>query len=434
MPRLLNLYEMARPRGEAMWAVLDWAAQQPGRFTRADMLAQYQKAGGGSGSVGGLWIALKKHVAEPGEPTSVEKPIRTVQAGSRGRGGAGFYEWGLSGPLRAPQPPKAPRTGDSPTGDILDRIEAKIGRDALKMAMARWRRMGNLHAIAADIKATIPASLRMDALHAATEHLVDSGKASTAEVDDAEAEVDQGASQATPFTPPKPKAAVQKQAPTPEPDDDEDMGDGWRKVGDDVPDDFFHGDDDDEPAAPVKKKAEPEPVTANDDDDDDMGDGWRKVDDEPAKEAEPKSDPEPEGDAEEKPDDEMSDDEYDAWVKAQEDEEGYDGNYTGVDQPEYPVFLPDPDDEGDKYENAMFRLVNETEIDEHNPIWEKLKDAKDAVDAHTIIKKSEIPPTLQRSALLVAKAIFANTGRDWDSGKKLESRSLRSLFSRSIIG
>ena len=75
----------------------------------------------------------------------------------------------------------------------------------------------------------------------------------------------------------------------------------------------------------------------------------------------------------------------------------------------------------------MFELVDQGDLREDNPLWAKLKAAKDSIDAHRIIKSSGLPHGLHKYALIVARAIFSNTGRDFDSGKRNESR-LTSLY------
>jgi hypothetical protein len=392
MTRLSNLYrikEMARTHGAvagggpAIHGMLDWASQQEGEFTIKDMLQAYIDAGGQSISVPGFTIMAKKYTALPGEAPSPQKPIVMTKQGSRGRGNPGMYAWGLDGPLRA-APEKKPVSKD-PLFQTKTNLEDKIGVKAYRDALARWKRLGDLNKISADIKGTIPARYQMDALHIAATMLHSPDDA----VDDAEHEIQAS----TPFPTPKPKAVQPVHTPKPKATqaNDAEGGDGESDdVGfdDDIPADFFHSlaDDDEEGETPETDST--------------------PADDTPEKEPEPQ----PDDGEDETPTDEPDD-------SAKKD----------YDDREYPIYLPDPDEDGDRYENAMFRIVDESEIDEHDPIWEKLKNAKDGVEAHSIIKGSNIPSNLHRSALLVAKAIFENTGRDWETGKKNESR-LASLY------
>lgn len=392
MRPLSKIYEMARTRGEAMWAVLDWAAQQTGDFTMKDLYKVFQQAGGES-TIQQFHSMVK--VAKPWKDdqgkygVSAQRPFVFSKRGSRGKGGAALLQWGLDGPLRAPQQRQPSLAGDdSPIGDIYDKLEDKLGRDALKAALQRWRRMTSVNQIATDIRSTVPARYQMDAIQIGTEHLVSSGKADEEDVEDAEAQLSPAAKAqaepgmpATPFSPPKPRAqqpAAKKAAPTPAPPDD---------------------DDDEAELAAM---------------------GFRKVDG-PANEPD-REEPGDEGPGE--------DDATDAAFSGDDipadffDDDDGGGEARGTE--DYPAYLPDPDPDGDKFEYAMSRLVDEGNLDADDPLWEKLKTAKNDVDAQQIIRKSNLPTGLQRSALIVAKAIFDNTGRDWETGKKMgESRLMR---------
>lgn len=369
--------EMARTRGEAVWAVLDWASQQTGDFTINDMYKVFVANGGGS-TIQQFHTIIGHLTAKPWKDDQEKyalgpnRPLRIVKRGARGKGGAGTYEWGLDGPLRAPQQPKEPLAPEgSPLGDILDRLEDKLGRDQLKAAMARWKRMTDVHKIAADIRATIPARYQIDAMQVGTEHLVSSGQADEEEVEDAEEadlapQAQQPSAPPTPFAPPKAKPPrpapppsapkpTKAKKPEPEPEEEPEAGEDL----DDVPDDFFH---------------------------DDEGGGE-----------------EPEPETEEEPGEEEAE------------------------AAEYPAYLPDANEDGDKAEYAMHRLATEGDLGPDADLWEKLKNSKNDVDASNIVRQSGLPTSLHRSALIVAKAIFDNTGRDWETGKKLgkESRLLR---------
>ncbi len=413
MTRLSNLYsikEMARTHGAvagggpAIHGMLDWASQQDGEFTVKDLLQAYIDEGGQSISVPGFTIQVHKYVANydraskriTDDPPTPQKPLIMTKQGFQGKGRSAYFAWGLDGPLRV-APEKKPISKD-PLFQTKAKLEDEIGKSAYRSALARWKQLGDLNKISTDIKGTIPARYQMDALHIAATMLHSPESAA----DDAEHELQVPAA---PFPTPKPKATMPVHVPKPKaakPQDDEEGGDDGESddagFDDDIPADFFHSlaDDDDDQGGP---EATPKPV-----------------DDEPtAPNQEPDSEPEQEptddGEGDEPGDDKGDDDDS---------ERSYDDR-------EYPVYLPEPDESGDREENAMFRLVDESDIDEHDPIWEQLKNAKDGVDAHSIIKKSKIPGNLHRSALIVAKAIFANTGRDWETGKKNESR-LASIY------
>lgn len=381
---LLNLYEMSRARGDAMWAVLDWAAQQPGDFTYQDLYKIFQAAGGGS-TMQQFHSMVK--VAKPWKDdqakygVSEKRPFVFSKRGNRGKGGAAQLSWGLEGPLRTAQPMPTPKSEDEPEdemGEILDQLETKIGRPALKAMLQRWRNMTDVSKIYSDVNrdSTIPARFKNAAYHVAISHLVGKGQQKPS------AGVDLGPEKNdTPFTtPPKPKAQAPKPQAAPEPeDDDEDMGDGWETVPNGTSGDLAQNSTDGE--------EEPE----QDDSEMELDPGIDVFDNEPS------------------------------------DEEGEDD----LKDREYPVYLPDPDDEGDMYEEAMFRIVSETDpvIDEFDPIWEQLKNSQDQDDAREIIRKSRIPKHLQPAAVRVAKAIYDNTGRDWEGKPKGKRESkLLSLY------
>lgn len=250
MPQLLELYalaEMARTRGDATWAVLDWCAKQPGDFTIDDMFKVYSAAGGLSGPTSFATIinhfvakydpnaAKAKHRDRAKYGLSQKRPLQITRQGRRGKGGAARYVWGLDGPLREPPPdydPSAEGDGDDdPVSQAMDALEQKMGAPALKAAMSRWRKMRDMRQVTADVR-TLPPKLQMNALLVASQHLMDAGSADEEDVEDAEQQLDPAAQQAgaegpakNPFTPGKPKASTsrptQAPAPQPEPEDDD---------------------------------------------------------------------------------------------------------------------------------------------------------------------------------------------------------------------
>jgi hypothetical protein len=98
---------------------------------------------------------------------------------------------------------------------------------------------------------------------------------------------------------------------------------------------------------------------------------------------------------------------------------------------EFPAYVPEPDEEGDRYERAMFILVDEGDLREDNPLWGQLRKAKDSTDAHQVIMRSGLPKNLHKYALIVARAVFENTGRDFDTGKPKNESRLLSLYGLS---
>lgn len=246
--------EMARPKGEAIKAVFDWAAQQPGNFTIRDLYKVYTANGGRADTAGenlqSFTTQIMKYIARPwkdGEKAEVseKRPMLAVKQGSRGAGNPHIVKWALGKPLRDPTTAKFvnPGEGDDEqtSGDAMDRLEELIGADKLKAAMTRWKKMPDLNRVVADIRGTIPKKGQMDALHIASEFLMDRGAADEDEIEDAEAEV--------------------APAPQAEPDEEEDLGD-FSDEPDEEPDEY---ENDEEPApAPTFQrtptaKAKPEP-------------------------------------------------------------------------------------------------------------------------------------------------------------------------------
>ncbi len=532
--RVRRITEMARSREDAMWAVLDWAATQPGEFTLRDMHRVWAQAGGGgdSASYQQFSTAINNYVYkfDPRSPKAkyrnprykyirigktdkgtVPAPLEIVTPGGRGGGNAAVYRWrhhqGVK-PMRQPAGPKAPIHGENdPVGDALDRLEKRLGRPALKSAMARWRQLGNLHKISADIMADvqIKGKDKMLALQVAASNLIDSGKATQSQADRAEGEMeaevgmDQGQDR-TPFS--DQSGGFEDEAPT-NPDATPFGSDGDA----DVPDDLFHGDEGDAPAAeppgeaPVDPDAPVEPDQGEDEAppsepdeeemrgtlvgteeggsegqripvlirwDEDEGatvereggdpigpyegfnlevangvltqeafddledDGWSLVAAEEAQADDSEEDSAGEDDDEPEDDDGDGEDEpEDRQGSVQASDPGDVGN---PDEGEYPAFVPEPDEEGDKYERAMFELVdsgNELEpprFREDDPIWGQLRQARDSVDANRIIKGAGIPVNLHKYLLAVARAIFENTGRDFDTGKRRNESRLIGLY------
>lgn len=142
----------------------------------------------------------------------------------------------------------------------------------------------------------------------------------------------------------------------------------------------------------------------------------------------------------EQPDEDELDDEQEADPKqeAEPDDGGYEGD--DADDPaepeetqgegggEWPEWLPDPDpDSGSAARYAMFRIADESApegvdaneyFDQHIlPTFVKVRQAQNGLEAYGEIRGSRIPQKLYKSALTVAKAIFAADGRDWETGE-----------------
>lgn len=404
MSQLVKLYEMGRTRESPMWAVLDWAAQQKGQFTLNQLYDIYKKNGGMNAFPSFSTNINRELVAKPWEEdqqkfgVSVKRPIVASVRGRRGKGGAGQYEWGLDGPLREPPTEPAIANDDDEEdafGKALANLEKHFiskyhgdpneGRKQLKIALARWQKINDPHRLALDIKAIVAPRFQMDAMQVATDHLYKNGTADETEIEDAEDELAQPQQNADPSK----QTVVQTRAPQPK--------------------QSFA-------AKPQQQHQQPQQSDDDDDEAELAAMGFRKVP----------------NDAENEP----SDDE-DRPLEIDDDDTYYDheGGDSEEENPEemggdedYPAFLPDPDEDGDQFEYSMFRLRDEAEMGPDDPIWEELKNSKNAIDAQNIIRKSNIPQNLHRAALLVAKSIFNNTGRDWDTGKKISGESYSPLM------
>jgi hypothetical protein len=203
---------MARPKGGPHWEVLDWAARQQGEFSIGDAYKVWQDAGGG-GTYQNFSSTFNKWVSkyDPNSPVeryrdqgkyglSDKRPIVITKAGRQAAGRKAMYRWGLDHPLREPPEQTEPLDGEvgdvgssdasDAIGDALDRMESAMGREALKSALARWKNMSDLHHAVEDIRKTVPARLRADAVHVAAQAIMAKGRpVSKSDVRDAEQDV-----------------------------------------------------------------------------------------------------------------------------------------------------------------------------------------------------------------------------------------------------
>lgn len=86
-------------------------------------------------------------------------------------------------------------------------------------------------------------------------------------------------------------------------------------------------------------------------------------------------------------------------------------------------WIPRPDAMGSYAESSMEKLAAKG-LGPESDFWERIAGTTGNVDAHNLIRK-EVPIQLQRPALAVAKQIFQNLEKDWDSN---EGRSLSRLY------
>lgn len=216
---LTSMTEMARSKGEAIKATLAWASQQKEPFSVRQLYDVYTANGGrqntGGDNIQSFTTQIMKYVAKehkadetpkyskvPYWPPSEGRPLTYAIRGNRGSGDAHALIW-------APNVKKPsfnakfvnPADDEPNAGDAMDRLEKalsanrgglpdeKQGREKLKAAIARWKGMKDINKVVADIRATIPKKAQMDALHIASEFLIDRGAADEEDVEDAEAAV-----------------------------------------------------------------------------------------------------------------------------------------------------------------------------------------------------------------------------------------------------
>lgn len=405
MPQqLLELYsldEMARTRGDATWAVLDWCASQksdvpgePATFTINDMYKVYTAAGGLSGATS--FATLINHFVSKYDPNaekakhrnrekyglSQKRPLVRTRIGRQGKGGEARYQWGLDGPLREPPPNVDPadrgnEEDDSPVAAAMDNLERLMGGPALKAAMDRWKKMGDLRRITVDIRAGIPPKGQMDAMLIASEPLMASGKADAEDVENAEESLPPSDDQEpprTPFSPGRPRTDLpQAQAVT-------------RR-------------------SPAPTKSAPEPV-----------------EDDPAAEWEDDSADKTQPDIANPFAQDASGDEGPSDVEPSEDEpKGSEGDTDEYDTSDYPDWLPPAKRNGTAGERGMFRLVDSPDaggaaLAPDDRLWQSLGQADDEGEALAAVQKLFGRPGYDRKhlkdALAVAREVMSGTGND----------------------
>lgn len=530
MPQLLELYdlnEMARTRGDATWAMLDWAAKQGDKpFTINDAYREFSKAGGLSeptafASIFNRFVAkydphspVDRYRSQEEYGLSQKRPIVIAKQGKKGKGHAALYIWGLDGPLRA-APKHAPGEGtgaedseeDDHVGDAIDALERSMGRPALKAALERWRGMGSDHRrISADIRATVKPRDQMNAFLVATQGSPGQGGPGPAELPDESEET------GTPFSPGKPRTDIPRPAPpsrrserpAPEPSSSDagDEGpntdfDGEEPTNPDMaPPDFGDSESGEEPEEGGEEEGGDDEFDTTDYPDwlpaarrngspgeaamyrlvapkdeggagvqpasrlwraieeaedvegaregleelfarskgkvdrrfledavavaaDVLGEGGDSDDDDGAGDEEPEAGEEDLGDPDSGGEEAGGDEDGDGDEEQGEPEGRQDDGGRG--------WLPASNEDGSRAEASMDRLTREFGMVRRDPLFDRLRQAKDSVDAHRIITSSPLPKAAQRHALIVAKEIFNRDGRDWDTGEKLKGRRDESL-------
>lgn len=209
-----SLDEMARKREEPMWAVLDWAYQQENPFTMKQLFQVFKANGGGADSAseneGSFTTNMQRLISK--DKTKVDKrgneidysvsekrPIKRIST-DHGRGKTGQYAakfiWALDRPLRPPGQVSEPE--DDSVGDATDRLEKvmgstgkaglydiKLGREKLRAAIERWKKMKTFQQLHADVVSTLPKKAQVDALRVGAEYLPISQQPDEEEMDDA---------------------------------------------------------------------------------------------------------------------------------------------------------------------------------------------------------------------------------------------------------
>lgn len=211
LKEMFALSEMPRVKEEPIKAMLDWAAQQKGTFTARQLYNVYVANGGRASALGDNYgsfrTQLMKMVARPWKDppkntVSPDRPMLAVKRGSRGAGNPDVIKWALDRPLRTGDASFVNPDDDENSGAAMDRLEKllsrmgkglpadeKVGRQKLQAAIGRWKSMKTLQQIVVDIKGTIPKAGQMDALHIASEFLMDKGAVDQDDVEDAEDDV-----------------------------------------------------------------------------------------------------------------------------------------------------------------------------------------------------------------------------------------------------
>lgn len=420
-------------------------------------------------------------------------PLEYVSLGSKGSGNVTKLRWreGIP-PMRQPVAQKAPiHTEDDPVGDALDRLEKKLGRPALKASLERWKRLGDLHKITTDIMgdSQIRGKDKAYALQVAADHLLKQGKATQSQVARAEDQIDAevGAEEPSGFEedestqrdakplfggeegeeempddllhgddeggPAGPESDEPVEPQGEPPDETEPPEDGAESEAPAEEDETMRGTLIDEDGNRIEitiqydeaegalvtdgeRMYEPEDhslevangVLTQEAMDALEEEGWNLVAAEQGGEQAPtdgSEEPEGEPDESEPEEDGGGDEEPPPTTPSEPNDIG------STEEGEFPAYVPEPDEEGDRYERAMFILVDEGDLREDNPLWGQLRKAKDSTDAHQVIMRSGLPKNLHKYALIVARAVFENTGRDFDTGKPKNESRLLSLYGLS---
>jgi hypothetical protein len=86
-----------------------------------------------------------------------------------------------------------------------------------------------------------------------------------------------------------------------------------------------------------------------------------------------------------------------------------------------PRWVPKADANGDWTEEAMAEL-EAADLGPDHPMWRAVGEAENDIAVAKIFGAESIPPQFQRKAKRVAQKIFANLGRDWETGNAAQAR------------
>lgn len=457
--KILRLYEMARTIEAPMIATLTWASRQGGTFTTKDLFNQYISSGGGNSNQASFVANLNRYITDPrqGETPSQAKPLLKVQDGQRGRiGKPAVFRWGMKGwQYQKPAPSAAAKARaerekarpSSRSDHFMDALEDAVGRERAKELVTKWKNIRDPDEMFDAVSRDIPgrfSNLKTSAMYWASKHMMSSA-------DNFNRSNDSSFSSLVNRDHDEMIKNAQEKG-----EKNVDRVQGMQRSDDEF-EKFLNSDDDDlDWLAADPHEVRPVNDVPDQGDDDDFG-GDTQQDPEPSdheNDVEPSSQDDSDDDSDENNSDD-SDDEYseeDGWVTIpndgddsessnENDEDDDRGNDEDADddddssddeddqEDEFPIYLPDPDEDGSRAEVAMYRLVKGAKLNAQSPFWEKLKNAKNMLDADRKISQEGLEPNLKKFALTVAKYIFDSTGRDWETGEKLkESRSLRSIF------
>lgn len=469
MNKLSKIYEMPRPVGvlnKSWYNALEHVRQSREEFTPKEFYDIIKAYGGGGSAPTALSSQLRRLTADEGEKPSARKPLVFVKKGHKGPGGTAIFKYAFNGPpgnqrksdiaddeddkdienaklqiskhgvknvtnqhgdknlaLKGSMSPKDKgyfsRRADiqnqaqdkrdpnapNPYADAIEELENGIGKQRFAAISNLWSKMPSLNAVINNIFATIPPDFQKSAIMVA--NTIKGG----------------GRDPSVPVGPPSKRPGAKS-------DEDEPKSVARTALANFIAKGAEKSAEKETKPKQEPKQAKKEPTQTGQGEDDDY-DPWMalygldqskpKQDKEPAPEEpsggeEPEdkeelaNDEEPEDQEEPSDDEEFTDDDGEGEFGEEEPSDEEDSGWMS------PSWLPYPDHVGNRYEAAMARLSDEG-IGPQNPIWQKIADSNSGVEAHMLIRKSDIPENMRGSALSVAKSIFQELNKDWDKNE-----------------